>query len=231
MAAVAGTTELTGALMSDAIGNLYLRLGLPLYLGFFGLIISLLSLEQGQQFPQWMLPAYLVLVMAVGIKGMQLIAHSVSLAQTRLPSLVAALGVISLGLGVGVTAHVAHPVDVGETGIAHVSYSLKSGDYALTDSNSISYYLHRDSFHPPLPDLTDQRYIGRSASIAVDQGTRQVLKISLEEVDYITNEYAHPASLVVKNILLAILLTGVGGLSFAICLTRAVRKVPLVRSQ
>jgi hypothetical protein len=217
--------------MSDAIGNLYWRLGLPLYLGFFGVIVSLLSLEQGQAFPQWMVPAYLVLLISVGIKGVQVLAHSISLAKTRLPSLVAALGVVFLGVGIGVTAHVGHPVDIGGKAIADVAYGLKSGDYKLTDSNGTLYYLHRDSFQPSLPDLTDHRYVGRPVWMVVDQGTRQVLKITLEETDYIANEYANPGSVAVKSILLAILLTCAGGLSFAICLTRAVRKAPLLQSQ
>jgi hypothetical protein len=217
--------------MSDAIGNLYLRLGLPLYLGFFGVIVSLLSLEQGQAFPQWMLFALLVVLISVGIKGIELLGHGAFLAKTRLPALVAALGVVSLGVGVGVTAHAAHPVAVEDKAVADVSFRFKSGDYALTDSNGILYYLHRDSFHPSLPDLTDHRYIGRSVSMAVDQGTRQVIKITLDETDYVTNEYANPGSRTAKGILAAILLTGVGGLTFVLCLIRTVRGEPLLRSQ
>ena len=209
---------------SDAYAGFLLRLGVPFFLGFGGLIVSLLSLEQGQSFPQWMLLAYLVFVIALCIKGVELSTQSTFLAQTRLPTLVAALGVVFLGVGIGATAHAARPESVGQKTIADVSYQIKSGNYALTASDGTYYWLGRDSFQPPLPDLTDHRYVGRPAWITIDQGSKQVLKISLEETEYVSGAYSNPGSLVVKGILIAIVLVLIGGLTFAVSLIRAARR-------
>jgi hypothetical protein len=182
---------------------------------FGALILSLLSLTNGQAFPIWMLVG---LVVVAGAGLIETYAKN-----TRRDRLAAAMhapataAILLLGIGVIVSSRPAGAISRAITIADVTSSSTRAGGpyYELTASDGGYYTLTEGDFQPSLPQLDDPRYRGDEATLTVDRGTAGVLAIHIDGVDYVTATYSNPALKLIKGLALGGLLVVIGAVMAA----------------
>jgi hypothetical protein len=126
------------------------------------------------------------------------------------------VGLLALGAGVYSSAHVAHPVEIdGE--IANYKEVVIEGGYARNElslaGDTHVYVLDRRQFHPDLPQ---RFYQDARIRIWIDQGTTQVIAVTLYDllgvnaVTYTTDAYDDPTSPVTQAELQGVIAGGAG---------------------
>lgn len=190
------------------------------WLAVGALIGGLLSLENGQSFPLWMLAVYLALM--VGGATELVLAHRSSSAK-RYAAATIGLAVLALGAGIFVSAQPTRPVTVTAT-IANIewTYSKGSGNhYELTATDGSFYELVPSDFSPQLPGGLDAPSLrGQQVQLTLDEGTAQVLAMTLNDTYYTTGALDDRSARQFRGRLVGGIIGVVGGISLAISVRR-----------
>ena len=174
---------------------------------FGALMLCLFSLTNGQPFPIWMLIGLLVAAGAGLTETYARNTYRDRVATAMHAPTTAAL--VFLGIGVIVSARPADAVSRAITVADVTSSSTRIGGpyYELDATDGTFYSLPRGEFQPSLPQLDDPRCRGDELTLTLDRGTRGVLAIRIDGVDYLTATYTYPTLKLMKGLAIGGLLT------------------------